>query len=51
MNNGMPKIMLNCGPNERRLGRPLRRMLDEAETVLSRPNLRGMMMMMMMMIK
>jgi len=37
--NRMPKIMLNCGPNRRRrLGRPLKRLLDDAETGLSRPN-------------
>jgi len=37
--NRMPKIMLKCGPNERRrLGRPLKRLLDEAQTGLSRPN-------------
>ena len=38
-NNRMPEIMLNYGPNElRRLGRPLKRLLDEVETYLSRPN-------------
>jgi hypothetical protein len=38
MNNRMPKIMLNCRPNGRkRLRRPLKRLLDEAETGLSRP--------------
>jgi hypothetical protein len=39
MNNSrMPKIMLNYRPNgPRRLGRPLKRLLDEAETGLSRP--------------
>jgi hypothetical protein len=32
----MPKIMLNYRPNgRRRLGRPLKRLLDEAETGLS----------------
>jgi len=32
----MAKIMLNCRPNgRRRLGRPLERLLDEAETGLS----------------
>jgi len=38
--NKMPKIMLKCGrPNgRRRLGRPLKRLLDEAETDLSNPN-------------
>jgi hypothetical protein len=36
--NGMPKLMLKCRPNgRRRLGRPLNRLLDEAETGLSRP--------------
>jgi len=36
--NGMQKIMLNCRPNgRRRLGRPSKRLLDEAETGLSRP--------------
>ena len=41
MNNiRMPKEMLNCRPNGRRqLGRPLKRLLDEAETGLSKPNL------------
>ena len=35
----MPKIMLNCRPNgRRRLGRHLKRLVDEAETGLSRPN-------------
>ena len=35
-NNGMPKIMMNCRPvGRRRLGRPLNRLLDEAETGLS----------------
>jgi hypothetical protein len=38
-NDGMPKIMLNYRPNgRRRLGRPLKRLLNEAETGLSRPN-------------
>ena len=38
-NNRMPKIMLNYGPNGRRgLGRPLKRLLDAAETGLSRSN-------------
>ena len=38
-NNRMPKIMLNYRPNGRILyGRPLKRLLDEAETCLSRPN-------------
>jgi len=38
--NRMPKIMMKYGrPNGRkRLGRPLKRLLDEAETGLSRPN-------------
>jgi hypothetical protein len=38
--NRMPKIILKFGrPSERRrLGRPLKRLLDEAETGLSRPN-------------
>jgi len=36
--NRMHKIMLNCRPNgRRRLGRPSKRLLDEAETGLSRP--------------
>jgi hypothetical protein len=48
----MPKIMLNYRPNgRRRLGRPLRRLLDEAETGLSRPNSWRMMMIMIMMNK
>jgi hypothetical protein len=40
-NNRMPKIMLKYGRQNgrRRLGRPLKRLLDEAETGLSRPNL------------
>jgi hypothetical protein len=40
MKNRLPKIMLNYRPNgrRRRLGRPLKRLLDEAETGLSRPN-------------
>jgi hypothetical protein len=38
-NNGMPKIVLNYRPNgPRRLGRPLKRLLDEAQTGLSRPD-------------
>jgi hypothetical protein len=38
-NNKMTKIMLNYRPNgRRRLGRPLKRILDEAETSLCRPN-------------
>jgi hypothetical protein len=36
--NRMAKIMLTCGPNgSRRLGRPLKRLLDEPETNISRP--------------
>jgi hypothetical protein len=39
MNNRMPKIILNYRPNEQRqLGRPLKRLLDEARTGPSRPN-------------
>ena len=39
-NRRMPKIMPNYRPNGRiRLGRPLKRLLGEAETGLSRPNL------------
>jgi hypothetical protein len=50
-NNRMPKIMKNYRTNgRRRLGRPLKRLLDEAETGLSRNNWWRMMMMMMMMI-
>jgi hypothetical protein len=38
-NNCMPKIMLNFRPNgRRRLGRTLKRLLDEAGTGLLRPN-------------
>jgi hypothetical protein len=38
-NKRMPKIMLNYRPNGLiRLGRPLKRLLGEAETGLSRPN-------------
>ena len=47
MNNRMPIIMLNYRPNGwRRLGRLLERLLDEAETGLSRPNWWRMIMMM-----
>jgi len=43
-NNRMPEIILNCRQNgRRRLGRPLKRLFDEAETGLSRPNARRMM--------
>jgi hypothetical protein len=49
--NRMPKIILNSRPNgRRRLGNPLKRPLDEVETVLLRPNSSPMMMMMMMMM-
>jgi hypothetical protein len=34
-NNRVPKIMLNYGSNGRRLGGPLKGLLDEAETGLS----------------
>ena len=35
----MPKVMLNCRPNgRRRFGRPVKRLLDEDETGLSRAN-------------
>jgi len=38
-NNRIPIIMLNCRPNvQRRLGSPLKKLLCEAETDLSRPN-------------
>jgi len=44
----MSKIMLNCRQNgRRRLGRSLKRLLDEGETGLSRPNSWRMMIMMM----
>jgi hypothetical protein len=47
----MPKITLNYRSNERRrLGRPLKRLLDEAETGLSGSKLWRFMMMMMMMM-
>ena len=37
--NKMPELMLNYLPNGRRpLGRPLKRLLDEADSGLSRPN-------------
>jgi hypothetical protein len=37
-NDGMPQIMLNYRSNgRRRLGRPLKRLLNETETGLSRP--------------
>ena len=46
-NKRIPKIMLNYRSNgERRIGRTLMRLLDEAETGLSRPNSWKMMMMM-----
>ena len=49
--NRMPKIMLNYRPNgQRQFGRPLKRLLDEAERGLSRPQLWQMMMMMMFMM-
>ena len=39
------KIMLNYEPHgRRRLGRPWKRLLDESETGLSRPNAKRMMM-------
>jgi hypothetical protein len=39
-NNRETKIMLNYKPNgRRRLGRPYKRILDQAETGLSRPDL------------
>jgi len=54
MNIRMPKIMVNFRPNaRRRLGRLLKRLLDEADTGLSRPNsgrTKMMMVMMMMMV-
>jgi len=38
-NNMIPKIIMHYRPNgRRRFGRPLHRLLDEAETSLSRPN-------------
>jgi hypothetical protein len=44
-NNRMPKIMLNYRPNQRRrLGRPWKRLLAEAETGLLRRNSNKMMM-------
>ena len=47
-NSRMKKVMLNYRPNvRRRLGRSLKILLEEVETVLSRPNSRLMMMMMM----
>jgi hypothetical protein len=40
MNNRMPKLKLSYTPNgRRRLGWPLKRLSDEAETGLSRPNI------------
>jgi hypothetical protein len=46
----MAKIMLIYGPNgRRRPGRPLKGLLDEAETGLSRPNTSRIMMVVMMM--
>ena len=47
----MSRLMLNYRPNgRRRLGSPSKRLLDEAETGLSRPNSSRMMMMVMMMM-
>jgi len=47
--NKMPKIILSYRLHrQKRLGRPLKRLLDEVETGLLRPNLCRMMMMMMM---
>jgi len=47
-NRRMPRIMFNYRTNERRrLGRPLKGLVDEAKTGLSRPNWSRMMMMMM----
>jgi hypothetical protein len=47
----MAKIVLNCRPNGRRgLERPLKRLLDEVETGLSRPDWWRMKTLMMMMI-
>jgi len=38
-NNMVPEIMMLYRPNgRRRFGRPLKKLLDEAETGLSRPN-------------
>jgi hypothetical protein len=49
-NEWLPKLMLNYAPNGRsRLGRPLKKVLDEVETGLSRPNLRRRMMTIIMM--
>jgi len=49
--NRMTKMMLNCRRNRRsQLGRPLKRLSDEAERGLSGPNLLIMMMMMMMQV-
>jgi hypothetical protein len=49
--NRMPKTVLNYGPNgRRRLGRPLKRLLDDTKTGQSRPNLWRMVMVMMMMM-
>jgi hypothetical protein len=40
MNNRIPKVMLNYTPDgRRRLGRSLKRLIDEAEKGLSRLNL------------
>jgi hypothetical protein len=37
--NRMPKVLLDCTTNgRRRRGRPLKRLLDEGETCLLRPN-------------
>jgi hypothetical protein len=38
-NNLIPEVMLYCRTNGRkRLGRPLKKLLDEAETGLTKPN-------------
>ena len=50
--NWMAKVMLNYGPNGgRRLGRPLKRLIEEAETGLLRPDCWLMIMMMVMITK
>jgi hypothetical protein len=37
--NRIAKVMLNCRPfGQRWLGKPLKRLLDQAETGMSRPN-------------
>jgi hypothetical protein len=48
----MPKIMLNYGPSgRRRLGRPLKRLLNEPETGLLRANACGLLLLLLLLFK